>query len=232
MKTGPAAITGLEGVILFGSSARGDDDAHSDRDVCAIVANLPDRQIHSLKRRVADLYLTNPQSVSAYRRSTISQMAEFGSLFLWHLKLEGRVLYDRSGITAKTFSNLAAYRRYAEDLLRFQEVFDDTVREFGVRPRLDLFDLHCLFLVIRNVCMLLTVKAGDPQFGRSSVYAAAVKHYARLPVPAHMFYELANAHLAYSRGADVRVLLPSRLAGSRTLKRVDSLLRFAWRQLA
>lgn len=231
MKAGPAVLAGLEAVILFGSSARGDEDAYSDRDVCAIVADLPDRQIHSLKRRVADLYLTDPQSVSAYRQSTISQMAEVGSLFLWHLKREGRILYDRSGTARRTLSNLAEYRRYSEDLLRFQEVFDDTMREFDARPHLDLFDLHSLFLVVRNVCMLLTVRAGDPHFGRSSVYAGAVQHYGRLPVTARLFSDLSNAHLVYLRGADAEITFPSRVAASRMLQRVADFLRFAWRRL-
>ena len=231
MKNGAAAVAGLKAVILFGSAARGDDDVHSDRDVCAIVEDLPDRHVHSLTRRVAELYRTDPQSVSAYRRSTISQMAKDGSLFLWHLKREGRILYDRGGTARRTLSTLAEYRRYSDDLLRFQEVFDDTAREFVARPQLDLFDLHSLFLVVRNVCMLLTVKAGDPQFGRSTVYASAVQHYGRLPVTARLFSELSNAHLVYLRGAAAKVVLPSRLAANSTLRRVSRLLRFAWRRL-
>lgn len=231
MKNDAAAVAGLRAVILFGSTARGDEDAHSDRDICAIVDDLSDRHIHSLKRRVARLYKSDSQSVSAYRLSTVSQMAGAGSLFLWHLKREGRILYDRSGTARRTLSNLAEYRRYSEDLLRFQEVFDDTAREFSARPQLDLFDLHSLFLVVRNVCMLLTVKAGDPHFGRSSVYAGAVQHYGRLPVTARLFAELSNSHLVYSRGVDAKVALPSRLAGGTMLRRVSGLLRFAWRQL-
>ena len=89
-------------------------------------------------------------------------------------------------------------------MLRFQEVFDDTVREFVARPHLDLFDLHSLFLVVRNVCMLLTVKAGDPHFGRSKCLAGAVQHYGRLPVTARLFSELSNAHFVYLRGVDAR----------------------------
>lgn len=231
MKNDAAALAGLRAVILFGSAARGDHDVYSDRDICAIVDDLPDRQIHSLKRRVAELYHTDAQSVFAYRRSTVSQMARAGSLFLWHLKREGQVLYDRSATAKGTLSNLAEYRRYPEDLLRFQEVFDDTAREFNAWPRLDLFDLHSLFLVVRNVCMLLTVKAGDPHFGRSSVYAGAVQHYGRLPVTARLFSELSNAHLAYSRGAETEIAMQSGLAANRTLQKVSGLLRFAWRQL-
>jgi predicted nucleotidyltransferase len=226
-----ATPAGLKAVILFGSAARGDDDTHSDRDICALVDDLSDRRIHSLKRRVAELYNADPRSISAYRQSTVSQMAEAGSLFLWHLKREGEILYDPSGTAGQTLSKLAEYRRFSEDLLRFQEVFDDTTREFAARPQLDLFDLHSLFLVVRNVCMLLTVKAGDPRFGRSSAYAGAVQHYGRLPVTARLFSELSNAHLIYLRGADVEIAIPSKLAASRTLRSVSNLLRFAWRRL-
>src|SRR5262249_41396926 len=93
-----SALQGVEAIIQFGSTARGDNDAHSDSDICAFVRDLSDRQISALKRRMAKLYATDEQSVLAYRMSTIRHMASSGSLFLWHLKREGRVMYQRRGV--------------------------------------------------------------------------------------------------------------------------------------
>lgn len=230
MKKRPPALAGLRAVILFGSAARGDEDLHSDRDICAIVDDLSDQRIHVLKLRVANLYDTDPHSVSAYRLSTVSEMARSGSLLLWHLKREGRILYDRRSTARRMLQDLQEYRRFSEDLLRFQEVFDDTSKEFAVRPQLDLFDIHALFLVVRNVCMLLTVKAGEPHFGRLSVYGGAVRHYGRLPVTERLFNQLARGHLVYLRGIDAKIAVPSSVEAAGILRRVSNLLRFAWRQ--
>jgi predicted nucleotidyltransferase len=230
VKQAIARATGVEAVVQFGSTARGDSDKYSDRDICAIVTDLPDRRIGVLKRRVAKLYDTDAQSLSAYRLSTIRHMARSGSLFLWHLKREGRVLYERRGAMKRTLRGLHQYRRYSEDLLRFQEVFDDTVHQFNDRGQLDLFDLHALFLVVRNVCMLLTVKAGDPCFGRVTVYRGAVRQYGRIPVTGRVFDQLARGHLVYLRGAAVQVLIPSPEAATAILAQVSRLLKLAWRR--
>jgi predicted nucleotidyltransferase len=218
-------------VIEFGSVARGDDDDLSDRDICMFVRDLPDRAIARLKRRIAMLYRADEGSVSAYRTSTVRRMAIGGSLFLWHLKLEGRILFSRPGAVMKIYDRLEAYSRFSVDLLLFQELCDDLRDATLARRRaLDLFDLHVSFLIARNVCMLLTVHAGQPTFGRSTVFHEAVRRCGRLPMSARLFGYLVRAHLVYIRGADVGIALPSLADSRQIVSDLDALLRLAWRR--
>lgn len=222
---------GVEAIILFGSAARGDSDAESDRDVCVIATNLSDRQLVPIVRRVAAEYQTDVASVSTYRYATARCMANSGSLFLWHLKREGRVLFERRGAFRRLMRALRPYEEYADDLLRFQEVYDDTVVAFEGSRRLDLFDLHSLFVVVRNVCMLLTAKTGVPSFGRRTTHRDAVRRYGRLPVSSALYTLLADGHLAYMRGSKTDVAGLQGVKAERGLVQVGALLRFAWRRL-
>jgi len=227
----PETIAGVRAVVLFGSAARGDDDAHSDRDVCAIVDDFPDRDVARVKMKVAAAYETDALSVSLYRVKTAAQMAKLGSLFLWHLKLEGQVLFERRGAFRRLVENLRAYDSYSDDLLRFQEVFDDTAASLHETKRFDLFDLHALFLVVRNVSMLFTVRSGTPSFGRSSAHSTAVRLFGRLPVSAADYNYLMRGHLIYSRGADLFLPRSTKKCTTKVLAHVSSFLSVAWREL-
>jgi predicted nucleotidyltransferase len=225
------SIPGVRAVVLFGSAARGDHDAHSDRDICAICDDETGSSIAQLRKSLAKEYRTDASSVSMYAAATASRMALNGSLFLWHLRLEGRVLFERRGAAQRLFRALRKYDGFAVDLLRFQEVFDDTSSALQDGAVADLFDLHALFLVVRNVSMLLTVRAGSPSFGRSTAYRDAVRHYGPLAVTARDYDYLARGHLLYTRGAPVNVPPATLTRTMLLLANVDRLLRYAWSRL-
>jgi predicted nucleotidyltransferase len=230
MRSGTVAPRTLRAVALFGSTARGDADIHSDRDICAIVDDVDERQIALLKRHVGKRYGAHSESVSVYRISTLSHMIQNGALLLWHIKLEGKVLYDVDRRFERALGNLPEYGRYSEDLLRFQDAFDDTLCAFTRSRRLDLFDLHVLFVVVRNVCMLLTVRAGKPCFGRSTVYVGAVQLCGRLPVSPRLFEDLTRNHLVYLRGSQLPCWIPTHRQAASMLSRVSQILKFAWKR--
>lgn len=84
-----AAVVGeTEGhaLMLYGSVARGDQDADSDIDVLQLVDYLPG---HS---RIEGI------DVSRYTVNQLLEMARRGSLFVLHLREEGRIIEDRSGV--------------------------------------------------------------------------------------------------------------------------------------
>src|SRR5215510_14420602 len=94
-------------IWLYGSHARGDVDANSDRDVLVVGSASRDE--------VLELGDLNPNpSVSQYEWSEIEGMAEYGSLFLHHLRLEGRRVFEgpfSSGKLAHLLDNLRPYAR-------------------------------------------------------------------------------------------------------------------------
>src|SRR5262245_46459624 len=71
-------------VWLYGSVARGDADELSDTDVL-LISDASDHPIPAVQA-VAEA------SVSHYTWGQITSLAEVGSLFLHHLRLEGRVV--------------------------------------------------------------------------------------------------------------------------------------------
>lgn len=82
-------------IMLFGSVARGDASAASDVDVLEI------------SKRSARLYKVGRVHVYPYAETHIRRMAATGSLFVLHLKREGKIVRDPDGILTEC---IAAYR--------------------------------------------------------------------------------------------------------------------------
>ena len=81
----------VESICEFGATARGTADGLSDRDVL-IVASERCRS-SELKTR----WTKQGWSVAVYSPSRFEKMCDQGSLFVQHLKLEGRLLFDEGG---------------------------------------------------------------------------------------------------------------------------------------
>lgn len=186
------------GVIEFGATARGDGDEYSDRDIFVLVEDADGDTLRALASRVATEYETSESSVACYSVSSFDLMIERGSLFTWHLKLEGRVLHDPDRIFDEAFANLTPYASFLSDLERFRHVFDDVVSSNTGRE-LDTFDAHVLYIVVRNVCMLLTAWVWPPAFGRRTVVRAAREIHPSLPLSQAVAEWLEVRHLAYTR---------------------------------
>ena len=62
-----------------------------------------------------------------YYASVVDLMIENGSLFLWHLKLEGKVLYGK-GHFDKIIKNLKPFRCHHEEIMYHAMLFDDLIQ--------------------------------------------------------------------------------------------------------
>jgi predicted nucleotidyltransferase len=80
-------------VMLYGSYARGTADQQSDVDILELVSRSP-----SPRETVG-------VNVTQYLPSHLHAMAQRGSPFVLHLKLEGRVLTDPAGVLARCLSS-------------------------------------------------------------------------------------------------------------------------------
>ncbi len=95
-------------LVLYGSRARGDSDDRSDTDVAVFTYAQSMSDLQDLKRWVTKSSMAPPDATFAiYSTATADRMAERGSLFLWHVRLEGRVLYDHD----KWLAGLWQHRR-------------------------------------------------------------------------------------------------------------------------
>ena len=107
-------------VVLFGSRARGDSDASSDEDVL-VVADVEDPQ--TIAPSVTGLGLVH------HRWSDLYRMCSYGSLFMLHLKLEGRVLGGNARgrlLYDVALAELKDYTRVERDLLVFKQALCDS----------------------------------------------------------------------------------------------------------
>lgn len=223
----PAVI----GIIEFGSTARNDADQYSDRDIFAVVEDVDADVLDTLRTIVATDYNTTPTSVACYSTSSFDQMIAHGSLFTWHLRLEGRILSDPDGIFTAAFANLSPYDAFATDLTRFREIYTD-VREAYIESKiLDTFEGHVLFIVVRNVCMLLTARRGQPTFGRRTVIPTARQLYGELPLSASVAEALSVGHLRYMRNFSIEPSQTECLEPDRIVREVGTLLDFAFEVL-
>ena len=159
-------------IWLYGSSARGDGDHLSDLDVLLVgpggrsTAVTVDRAFG--RRSVA---------VSRYSWSEIRHMASYGSLFLHHVRLEGRVVDEEAcceGELRRILDGLGEYTRAGKDVAAFTTVLAD-VRESLAHGDVVAYELGVLATVLRHAAILGCWLIGEPRFGR----VAPVEQYAR-----------------------------------------------------
>lgn len=158
---------------LYGSVARGAYTEHSDLDILV----LPRGAINSGLQSVIDGL---PQhefcSVTSYTWNEVARMAEYGSLFLVHLRAEGRLLYEEgsgSGLQA-VLEALPPYTRHDRELRGFAMALDDGLE--NLRDGGDVrFELGVVGRVIRHASILACYLAGDPKFDRTASITSAFR---------------------------------------------------------
>lgn len=122
---GAGSDADIRSIILFGSHARGDADFFSDQDVCVFTDPVDYSRLLDIRDKVAHEFSISIPAVAAYPAPIITAMRDMGSLFLWHLHLEGKILHDRNEFARKTFSHLPRFDAYLEELELFEGLLAD-----------------------------------------------------------------------------------------------------------
>lgn len=150
--------------LLYGSRARGEADSLSDTDVLIVCDHL---------------------DTADYSWSEIDKLGEYGSLFLWHLHLEARVLdADEPGRARweNATSGLPPYSRVASDLEAFRTVLDDVLCSLNQSDADPEFEGGVLARTIRHAAILACFLVGEPNFSRYGAVARAMEIF-DLPTP-------------------------------------------------
>ncbi len=148
-------------VWLYGSEARGDASPSSDVDVLLVGEGL-------VPREVSQRYRGRRISVSRYGWEEMRGMAEYGSLFLHHLRTEAKVLYespDTAGRLRAILNGLPRYQRAQRDVRAFRQSLLDISAELPEPPDLE-FELATLAALIRRIGILGSYLLGRPRFDR------------------------------------------------------------------
>lgn len=98
-------------------------------------------------------------------------MAKYGSLFLHHLRTEGRAIREEGGAGERMreiLADLPPYRLAARDIRAFQATVEDVSEglRMGLSPA---FELAVLGGVVRHASVLVCYLEGHPCFGRTSI---------------------------------------------------------------
>jgi predicted nucleotidyltransferase len=203
---------------LYGSIARGDSTERSDVDVLVVGGCPPDW----LSRR----FIGRRLSLSQYSWSEIRRMASYGSLFLQHLKLEGRPLdYSPASVVdlPKLLRTLPPYANVPRDLRAFQASLDD-IRIESECPVSLPFELASLAALVRRIGILGAYVDGNPTFGRYQPVVDVVHTWSLPPSIASEFPTLYRYRLA---SEDASVSLPTDPPGqlmNRWLLRAQAML--------
>ena len=219
------------GLMLFGSTARKDADVYSDKDIFVLCQDLG---LDELLRIKSDFILPSvgqAEGICCYKHKDVVIMAEKGSLFLWHLKLQGRIVFSKNGVLENIFSILKSYDKYQEDLTYYRNLLADVNESLKKWNVLSEFDLSLLFTIARNTCMLLCYHKGMPKFGRSNVYLTARKIFGKeLPMVDWLYPKLCSWKLWYERGIKPEGGLPGRSMSYSMIEQLSALLEFARKQ--
>lgn len=217
----------VSSIILFGSKARMDNDVYSDNDICVVVS---DKSLsNNIEILIASQLDVVPGDIVIYSEKQFNKMLKYGSLFVWHLKLEGKVLFDR-GYFNNCISNLVEYNHHQEELSYHSSILDDIVSDFNNVNTVNELDLSMLFTICRNTCMILCHMNGYFTFGRSTVFATVSSFYSDLPLGNSIYDELALWKMVYERGVLIEKQLPTAIEFIEYINDVRKLLDYAFKR--
>ena len=160
-------------IWLYGSYAREDFDEFSDIDI--LIAGNPD--VDQILQSI--WFEKKSLSLSQYDWEEIEIMAGYGSLFLHHLKLEGRPLFTDSEGNNRLLSileSLCPYRYASRDVMAFSMCLND-VMEGTQKGSTPIFEMSGIATVLRHASVLASYIVGHPKFGRIEPFQYVAKSW-------------------------------------------------------
>jgi hypothetical protein len=186
------AVTRGTSVWVYGSFARGDADARSDIDVLVagdgvgwLDAVAGDAELWPLVR---DGHQLSPMQFSW---EELGSMCAYGSLFLHHVKLEGRPIAPTvNEPLAGLLAALPQYRRATQEMRAFTTVLQDVAESLS-GDHSPKFELAVVATALRHAFILGCYVTGQPDFGRTTPFWTLVRE---LQLPAQTAEDLGKLY--------------------------------------
>ena len=215
--------------MLFGSTARKDADQYSDKDIFVLCRNVNAIELLNIRKNYLSEEIKDHNNFCFYRHKDVIRMAEKGSLFLWHLKLQGRMLFSKDNSLEKVLETLKPYNNYKEDLCFYGKLLDDVNESLNIWGRISEYDYSQLFTITRNICILLCYYKDEPKFGRTNAYIKAKRLFGKkLPLSEYVYTNLCAWKLWYERGIRPNKKLDNNKMDSlNIINHIEYLLKYA-----
>jgi len=142
-------------IYIFGSVVRGEIDKYSDIDLILISdESLVDIDVNKY---------------SIYTSDRIKELYKEGNPFAWHLYYESKLVYSSGEDFLRNLGRPEKYINCKSDLLKFKQLFNDSVDSIKENDFSIVFDLSMIFLAIRNFATCFTLGCYErPIFSRRS----------------------------------------------------------------
>lgn len=195
--------------ILFGSKARGDDDKNSDTDILLVINDLPHEQQLKLKKIYAQENGIEEEYISIMSLNSLKKFTTRGSLFVWHLKLEGKIKYDRFGISEKVLKSMKKKPDYIYELSKYEIALNRLIDESNEENYIaTTVDYYLMMVIIRNLCTILTDIDGCPIYSKTKSFEK-VKNKYKIDLSNKDFELILKWYMCYTRGEESDKELPS-----------------------
>jgi predicted nucleotidyltransferase len=196
----------IESVYLFGSTARGDNDNYSDLDILIIINDCDEDTFIRTKLELAKCMNIPSDWISLYKIGTIKMMHEYGSYFLWHIKMEGIKLYSKNNAFENLLSTLTEYKKTKVDLIEYRNICDDILVSIESDDVTLSYELSILASIVRNTCIALAYINHKKEFGRISVVTVCQKIMGmNCPFSLSEYEDLYKYRIAYIRNIEMKL---------------------------
>jgi predicted nucleotidyltransferase len=159
-------LDNIETICLFGSTARGDNDSLSDIDFLFIVNDCSSEELIEYKKDLCSQLNVPYYWLSVYEKSKIELMRMTGAYFLWHLKIEGLIIYSKNGFIQNILNDLPEYSNAKNDLFDYKSICQDIRQSILIDDSTLEFELATLASLVRNTCITLSYLKGKYVFSR------------------------------------------------------------------
>ena len=188
-------------IYLYGSVARGENDGDSDCDLFVCIDDCTDKDLLMITQSVLEWEQKYRCEFSFYQMHKLYDMQRKGSYFLWHIKKEGILLYQRNNFFDNILLELAPYTGAKSDLIEYSEIVEDITRSITVDTSTIEYDLSVLATIARNTCISCCYLLGNMDFGRKSPVEKCIQYWGNIfPFSLVEYSQLYDFRLAAVRG--------------------------------
>jgi predicted nucleotidyltransferase len=190
----------IETIAVFGSCARGENDERSDIDLLFIIDDCNNEEFLRKKEGIINQLKVPEGWISVYKKSSIENMNKYSSYFLWHLKLESKIIFSRNNFLEEVFENINEYKKVKSDLNQYQNICKDIRNLIKYDIGTYKYELSILASIARNTCMTLCYIINKKSFGRIEPIEISIDYIGEsFPFSIEEYNNLYEYRISYKR---------------------------------